>query len=47
MITSLLFWYIKAITDEGQDPDEYLIVPCGGLCKVSPRKNSGMLFDIN
>ncbi|XP_043801796.1 SAFB-like transcription modulator [Apis laboriosa] len=30
----------KAITDEGQDPDEYLIVPCGGLCKVSPRKNS-------
>nr|XP_012147369.1 PREDICTED: SAFB-like transcription modulator isoform X1 [Megachile rotundata] len=30
----------KAITDEGQDPDEYLIVPCGGVCKVSPRKNS-------
>lgn len=30
----------KAITEEGQDPDEYLIVPCGGLCKVSPRKNS-------
>ncbi|XP_017757222.1 PREDICTED: SAFB-like transcription modulator [Eufriesea mexicana] len=30
----------KAITDDGQDPDEYLIVPCGGLCKVSPRKNS-------
>ncbi|CAL7934737.1 unnamed protein product [Xylocopa violacea] len=30
----------KAITDEGQDPDEYLIVPCGGVCKISPRKNS-------
>ncbi|CAK9830458.1 Scaffold attachment factor B1 [Anthophora retusa] len=30
----------KSITDEGQDPDEYLIVPCGGVCKVSPRKNS-------
>ncbi|KOX72187.1 SAFB-like transcription modulator [Melipona quadrifasciata] len=30
----------SAITEEGQDPDEYLIVPCGGLCKVSPRKNS-------
>ncbi|XP_034187628.1 uncharacterized protein LOC117607713 isoform X1 [Osmia lignaria lignaria] len=30
----------KAITDEGQDPDEYLIVPCGGICKIVPRKNS-------
>ncbi|XP_029035825.1 SAFB-like transcription modulator isoform X1 [Osmia bicornis bicornis] len=30
----------KAITDEGQDPDEYLIVPCGGICKIIPRKNS-------
>ena len=30
----------KAISDEGEDPDEYLIVPCGGICKVNPRKNS-------
>lgn len=30
----------KAISDEGEDPDEYLIVPCGGVCKISPRKNS-------
>ncbi|XP_017878065.1 SAFB-like transcription modulator [Ceratina calcarata] len=30
----------KAITDEGQNPDEYLIVPCGGVSKNTPRKNS-------
>ncbi|XP_033327090.2 uncharacterized protein LOC117220830 isoform X2 [Megalopta genalis] len=30
----------KSISDEGKNPDEYLIVPCGGVCKVSPRKNS-------
>ncbi|XP_031845354.1 uncharacterized protein LOC116432491 isoform X2 [Nomia melanderi] len=30
----------KSISDEGENPDEYLIVPCGGVCKVSPRKNS-------
>ncbi|XP_066595986.1 SAFB-like transcription modulator [Prorops nasuta] len=33
----------KAIIDEGHNPDEYLIVPFGGLpCKNSPRKNSGV-----
>ncbi|EZA48280.1 SAFB-like transcription modulator [Ooceraea biroi] len=31
----------KAITDEGENPEEYLIVPSGGSCKVVPRKNSG------
>ncbi|XP_074105343.1 uncharacterized protein LOC141531420 isoform X2 [Cotesia typhae] len=30
----------KAIIDEGEDPDEYLIVPSGGSNKISPRKNS-------
>ncbi|XP_076239161.1 uncharacterized protein LOC143182194 isoform X2 [Calliopsis andreniformis] len=30
----------KAISEEGEDPDEYLIIPCGGVCKISPRKNS-------
>ncbi|XP_076174424.1 uncharacterized protein LOC143150208 isoform X1 [Ptiloglossa arizonensis] len=30
----------KSISDEGENPDEYLIIPCGGVCKVSPRKNS-------
>ncbi|KZC09042.1 Reticulocyte-binding protein 2 like protein a [Dufourea novaeangliae] len=30
----------NSISDEGENPDEYLIVPCGGVCKVSPRKNS-------
>ncbi|XP_015589519.1 SAFB-like transcription modulator isoform X2 [Cephus cinctus] len=31
----------KAIADEGENPDEYLIVPCGGVSKMNPRKNSG------
>ncbi|XP_043490126.1 SAFB-like transcription modulator [Polistes fuscatus] len=30
----------KAISDDGENPEEYLIVPCGGVCKTSPRKNS-------
>ncbi|XP_076296318.1 uncharacterized protein LOC143216795 isoform X1 [Lasioglossum baleicum] len=30
----------KSISDEGENPDEYLIVPCGGTCKISARKNS-------
>ncbi|XP_034941230.1 SAFB-like transcription modulator [Chelonus insularis] len=30
----------KAIIDEGEDPEEYLIIPSGGLNKISPRKNS-------
>ncbi|XP_063984745.1 SAFB-like transcription modulator isoform X3 [Diachasmimorpha longicaudata] len=30
----------KAITEEGDDPEAYLIVPCGGTNKISPRKNS-------
>ncbi|KAK2580754.1 hypothetical protein KPH14_011379 [Odynerus spinipes] len=30
----------KAISDDGENPEEYLIVPCGGICKTSPRKNS-------
>ncbi|XP_053979189.1 SAFB-like transcription modulator isoform X2 [Hylaeus anthracinus] len=30
----------KSIADEGENPDEYLIIPCGGVCKISPRKNS-------
>ncbi|CAG5108019.1 Similar to Safb: Scaffold attachment factor B1 (Rattus norvegicus) [Cotesia congregata] len=33
----------KAIIDEGEDPDEYLIVPSGGSNKISPRKNSGVV----
>lgn len=32
---------MQAIGDEGNDPDEYLIVPSGGANKISPRKNSG------
>ncbi|XP_053597466.1 SAFB-like transcription modulator isoform X5 [Microplitis demolitor] len=31
----------KAILDEGEDPDEFLIIPSGGSNKISPRKNSG------
>ncbi|KAK0097999.1 hypothetical protein PV326_011894 [Microctonus aethiopoides] len=30
----------KAIIEEGRDPEEYLIVPSGGISKISPRKNS-------
>ncbi|XP_011302930.1 SAFB-like transcription modulator isoform X2 [Fopius arisanus] len=30
----------KAISEEGEDPEEYLIVPCVGTNKISPRKNS-------
>ncbi|KAH0946182.1 hypothetical protein HN011_007886 [Eciton burchellii] len=31
----------KAISEEGENPEEYLIVPSGGSCKIIPRKNSG------
>ncbi|XP_029166036.1 SAFB-like transcription modulator isoform X2 [Nylanderia fulva] len=31
----------KAISDEGENPEEYLIVPPDGPCKTAPRKNSG------
>ncbi|KAG7213776.1 hypothetical protein KM043_002997 [Ampulex compressa] len=30
----------KSISDEGENPEEYLIVPCGGVCKTNQRKNS-------
>lgn len=33
----------KAISDDGENPEEYLIVPSGGPCKTIPRKNSGTL----
>lgn len=33
----------KAISDDGENPEEYLIVPSGGPSKVIPRKNSGTL----
>ncbi|XP_012529586.1 SAFB-like transcription modulator isoform X2 [Monomorium pharaonis] len=33
----------KAILDEGENPEEYLIIPSGGQSKVIPRKNSGTL----
>lgn len=32
---------LQAILDEGEDPDEFLIIPSGGSNKISPRKNSG------
>ncbi|XP_011151334.1 SAFB-like transcription modulator [Harpegnathos saltator] len=36
----------QAITGEGEDPEEYLIVPSGGLsvCKTPLKKNSGVLI---
>ncbi|XP_012286649.1 SAFB-like transcription modulator isoform X2 [Orussus abietinus] len=37
---ALLERLAKAISEEGGDPEEYLIVPCGGAPKPSPRKNS-------
>ncbi|KAL6437656.1 hypothetical protein ACFW04_004215 [Cataglyphis niger] len=33
----------KAISDDGENPEEYLIVPSDGPCKIIPRKNSGTL----
>ncbi|XP_044010783.1 scaffold attachment factor B2-like isoform X2 [Aphidius gifuensis] len=30
----------KAIAEDGEDPEEYLIIPCGGSNKINPRKNS-------
>ncbi|XP_011173479.1 SAFB-like transcription modulator isoform X2 [Solenopsis invicta] len=33
----------KAILEEGENPEEYLIIPSGGQPKIIPRKNSGSL----
>ncbi|XP_011699117.1 PREDICTED: SAFB-like transcription modulator isoform X2 [Wasmannia auropunctata] len=33
----------KAILDEGENPEEYLIIPSGGPSKIIPRKNGGAI----
>jgi len=33
--------------DEGENPEEYLIVPSGGPSKIIPKKNGGTYFYIS
>lgn len=36
--------FFQAIKEDGENPDEYLVVPLGGSAKVVPKKSVGKII---